>query len=356
MPSAFSSMERDEFGYTEDDYVRMMDDVASEYNRSSHVVGSRMTDVAAIVDEQDQNSSAPPVGGSVHPPSASYNVQASRGRDRGSVKQGSCASRPEPGTRFHPYNRPQQHFQPNAFGDLGDTYPTPPSAGLRGLNTDGQSSYRGSRSAYGGYGGTSSSIQFAQPNVSNLPSARSQHDTLGQQRRPLSWNQDQVPRPAMPLPRSSQRNPQYRVSRLHRNPAEFAGAQRFAAMANAPSLYAANGPYVNPHSQPQSNVRPNGQGLQLQSGSGGSRYPTVPAVDDEDEDGEYSSEEEEDEEAGEEQDVPMTKGTKKSKNAPKSRERLRRGLTRTNADGELKWFAKTDGKGGKIFSISLRPH
>lgn len=79
-------------------------------------------------------------------------------------------------------------------------------------------------------------------------------------------------------------------------------------------------------------------------------------MDDEDEDGEYSSEEEEDEEAGEEQDVPMTKGTKKSKNAPKSRERLRRGLTRTNADGELKWFAKTDGKGGKIFSISLRPH
>lgn len=39
----FSGAERDEFGYTKDDYVRMMDDVASKYVRLLDIVDSSIT-------------------------------------------------------------------------------------------------------------------------------------------------------------------------------------------------------------------------------------------------------------------------------------------------------------------------
>lgn len=43
MPGAFPGAERDEFGYTEADYVQMMDDVASKYIGLREPVDSRIT-------------------------------------------------------------------------------------------------------------------------------------------------------------------------------------------------------------------------------------------------------------------------------------------------------------------------
>lgn len=43
MPGAFLGAERDEFGYTEGDYVRMMDDVAGKYSELRELVDSKLT-------------------------------------------------------------------------------------------------------------------------------------------------------------------------------------------------------------------------------------------------------------------------------------------------------------------------
>ena len=39
-PGTFSNVERDEYGYTEEDYVQMMDDVTSKYKKPPDMVGS----------------------------------------------------------------------------------------------------------------------------------------------------------------------------------------------------------------------------------------------------------------------------------------------------------------------------
>lgn len=40
MPGNFSNVERDEYGYTEEEYVQMMDDVSSKYKKPPDMVGS----------------------------------------------------------------------------------------------------------------------------------------------------------------------------------------------------------------------------------------------------------------------------------------------------------------------------
>lgn len=66
---------------------------------------------------------------------------------------------------------------------------------------------------------------------------------------------------------------------------------------------------------------------------------------DEDEIEDHSSE---DEEGGEEvEGTNGVKDTKKSNKASKGKYKARRGLTRTNADGQLEWLARADSEGGK---------
>lgn len=71
---------------------------------------------------------------------------------------------------------------------------------------------------------------------------------------------------------------------------------------------------------------------------------------DEDEGEEDSSE---DEEGGDADGANSVKGTKKSNKASNGKDKVRRGLTRTNADGELEWLARVDSEGGKVSSVHL---
>ena len=59
-------------------------------------------------------------------------------------------------------------------------------------------------------------------------------------------------------------------------------------------------------------------------------------------------------ELSEEQDLSRIKGAKKAKKTSTAKGNVRRGLTRTNADGELEWWATERSGGGKIFAIRLR--
>lgn len=339
MPGAFPGAERDGFGYTQDNNVRMTDDLASKYDRLLDFVDSRVTSIATMVDGHDR-------------------------RHRGSVQQDSSTHRPgvrghsggnlssKGGSRLPPYNRRQRIVPPNAFGDPGDTYPTPPIAWHNGPNTTSQNTYQDPRpSAFGNHGGASSRVPFAQNNVSNFSSRRSQQDIVEPQTLTSSWNQGQFPRPAMPTSQPLQKGPQYGTSGWHRDSVESAIAQRFAPVSNAPSPSAANVPYVNSHSRPHNDTRSDGKILHAEASRRGSRYPAMQAVDDEVEIGEDSPGEEVGGEAGEKQELPRAKGTKTSRKASKAKENVRRGLICSNANGELEWLASVDSEGGKISSI-----
>ena len=125
-------------------------------------------------------------------------------------------------------------------------------------------------------------------------------------------------------------------------------------MSNTPSPYVANAPNVNTYSWPRNNARPVEQRLPAQPSPRDSQYPTVTLADDEAEDGEESPGEEEDEEAGEEQEPTTAKRAKKSKKASETTTKVRRGLTRVNADGELEWMATVGSEGGTFPSICFQ--
>ena len=76
-------------------------------------------------------------------------------------------------------------------------------------------------------------------------------------------------------------------------------------------------------------------------------------VDDEVADGERSTGEEYNK-LNEEQDLSRIKGVIRAEKTSTARANVRRGLTRTNADGELEWRATEHSDGGKIFAIRLR--
>ena len=76
-------------------------------------------------------------------------------------------------------------------------------------------------------------------------------------------------------------------------------------------------------------------------------------VDDEVADGERSAGEEYNE-LSEGQDLSRIKGAKKAKKMSTAKGNVCRGLARTNADGELEWWATEHSGGGKILAIRLR--
>ena len=76
-------------------------------------------------------------------------------------------------------------------------------------------------------------------------------------------------------------------------------------------------------------------------------------VDDEIADGECSKGEEHNE-LNEEQDLSSIKGVKKAEKPSMAGDNVRKGLTRTNADGELEWRATEHSDGSKIFKMPLR--
>ena len=93
-----------------------------------------------------------------------------------------------------------------------------------------------------------------------------------------------------------------------------------------------------------------GQRVPARDSAGGGRRLAALAMDDEVKDGESSAGEEYNEDS-EEQDLSKTKAVEETSTA---KENVGRGLTRTNADGELEWVATTHRDGGKISAILFR--
>ena len=116
------------------------------------------------------------------------------------------------------------------------------------------------------------------------------------------------------------------------------------------STHGSNACNVTTQSRPQTTARPHGQRLQRQPRR---RKPIIPVEYDEVEAGEDPNGEEESEESGEEEEPTMMTMTKKTKRAAKATEEPKIGLTRVNENGELKWFAKANSKGGKTSLIRI---
>ena len=305
-----------------------------------------------MVEGHDQVPSTPQVGRRESRPSASHGVPESGGRNRARVQEDSRATQPrvssrgggtisgEGGARFHPHSRYQQNVPPNAFGKIGDTYPTPPTAWHNDWDTPTHYvNHDPQPSSFRSYGGPSSSTQPAQRNSSNFSARRSQEYGFGLQTYPPLWDQSQSAHRSMPVSQPLQRSPWNGSSDWHRKTAEWAFTPQFALTSNAPSPYAASKPDSNVYSQPKPSPR----------------YPTMATVGDEVEERGDSLEQGEKRKAGENQELTTTKMTNKSKRASKAQEDVRGGLTRVNDDDELEWLATADSEGGKVSSMNVLP-
>ena len=252
-------------------------------------------------------------------PGSSNNASASGRRHRGVVQQESRTNQPggssygagnpssHSSSRYHPYNSYQQIDPPVATAAYGTAYSNPSVRWQSGPETQlqiYQSSSLGNHE--GGYTTTLSS----QPDFSNIQSQDPGH------RLPLSSQQDSASFPSQ-MPRytpspftldepsnSPSLGPmQHGNSNWIRNPADSTTAQRFAATSIAPSPYAASVPGSTTYSLPHSDAQ--------------------------------------------------TEGAKKTKEASKTKDKARRGLTRTTVNGELEWQASSDSDWSKTSSTYM---
>ena len=293
-------------------------------------------------------------------PSASNDIPESGGRIRVRAQGDSRPIQPwvsshgggnisgEEGATFHPSSRYQQNVPPNAFGKIGDMYPTPPTAWQNESDTPNHYRYQDPQpSSFRSYGSLSWSTQTGQRNVSNISARRSQQPGFELQTYPPLWD---LGHSARPVPQPLQRSLEYGISGWHRDPAGSAVGQQFTPSANELSPYAANVPNSNVYLQPQSNARPHGRRLKAQPSQS---HPTMPTVGDEVEDREESFEQGEKGKTCENQELTTTKMTNMSRRASKVQEDGHRGLTRVNGDDELEWLAKADSEGGKVLSMHV---
>ena len=337
MPGAFPDADRDEYGYTEDDYVQMMDEYAGEYHGLPEVLDSGITSAASIVDAHE-TVSKPHEEQRTHRPGANNDVPEARGRNAATAQQDSHTNGPERSSHvennlsregdagFYSHNHPQQRISPNPFGTFGNTFPTPPVGWNNDLDDHSQDVYHDSRSsAFGDYGGAYRNTQYAQHDASNLPGTGSLRNRFGTQALPHSWTQNKHSRTAIPTPEPSQQSAQFGDPNLHRDPTKNGSVQGFASIQYP---YAKDAPTSNAYSQPRTGLRPPQQVQQAQPSQG---EPTVPALGEETED----------------REDPLQEYVKQDSH---------KGVTHVNANGELEWFAKAGSKGSKIFPICIHLH
>ena len=192
--------------------------------------------------------------------------------------------------------------------------------------------------------GTYSSHSVAQHNILNFQRKASHEGT--------AESQMHGSRTAMPANRPFKQSAQSSSSRCHPNPSDSRSAQRVAAFSTL-SPHAMEVPYQSPYLPLQINSRPIGQSMHARDNARERRISTALVVDDGVADGELSTGEEYNE-LSEEQDFFRTKGIKKARKTSTARGMVRKGLTCSNADGELEWRKTEHSDGGKIFAIRLR--
>ncbi|KAM0804764.1 hypothetical protein BDR22DRAFT_547283 [Usnea florida] len=285
---------------------------------------------------------------------SSYAVMAKEDHDQRSVHQDSHSNSPrlgrpivvqssgQRGDEFHQHSRRQQTDPQNAVAILGYTYTTPPAARPEASDATGQKMYQDIRSPSIDSRGASSSPSVAQNNVLDFPRPIP-HGGTAQSRSHAESNHEDGPRTAMPATQLFKQSTESGSSRCHRNPSDSGSAQRVTAF-STPSFHAVGVPFQNRYLPSQIDARSTGQSMHARYNARERRSSAALVVDDEVADGVRSTGEEYND-LSEEQDLFRIKGAKKAKMT--STAKVRRGLTRTNADGELEWWA-TERSGGVL--------
>lgn len=257
------------------------------------------------------------------------------------------------GSGLHQYSRHQQIVPQTAVVTSGYTYPNPPAAYLNASHTTAQNMYQEIRSpSFGSHGGASSSPSVAQRDISKSQSPASHRGTVGSQMPGPSRNNKHVTRMAMPATQPLEENAQSSSSRWHRDTSKTRTTQRVAE-SSTPSPHPMSVPYQNPYSPSQIDARPIGQSVHARDSARERRRSAALGVDDEVA-GSEGSKGEENNKASEEQYLSKTKGVERAKKTSTAKGNVSRGLTRTNADGELEWRATDHGDGGKVSPVRLR--
>ena len=253
---------------------------------------------------------------------------------------------------LHQYSLHQQIVPQTAVVTSGYTYPNPPAAYPNASHKTAQNMYQEIRSpSFSSYGGASSSPSVAQRDISMSQSPASHRGTVGSQMPGPSRNKELATRMAMPATQPLKENAQSSSSRWHRDTSKTRTTQRIAEF-HTPSPHPMSVPYQNPYSPSQIDARPIGQSVHASDSAQERRRSAALGVDDEVAGSEGSKRE--NNEASEEQHLSKTKGVKRAKKTSTAKRKVSRGLTRTNADGELEWRATDDGDGGKVSPVQLR--